>query len=215
MNLDEIGYGNPTVQNLKIINTETYLDKAFSDLTSFSFPKNGSDATKEELNHICRMVDFAKKDERLLKGCAEYDKDVKRTYFKVMVDNGADSNKMIEVLEQIENDTLPLLMKLKFFFQRPRPFQLAYYYKLKLMPFKSVSSDSPSFPSGHAYQSKLFSEVLGNHYPEMYGILKQLHEDICLSRVAMGLHYQSDIDVGIFAAEVVLRQKEFAIKYKI
>lgn len=215
MNLDEIGYGTPTIQNLKIINKETYLDGAFSDLTSFTFPKNGSDATKEELNHVCRMLELTKRDEGMLKRYVFYDRDIKSIYFKTMIGNGADSQRMIELLESVESDTLPLLMKLKFFFQRPRPFQLAYYHKLKLMPYKSISSDSPSFPSGHAYQSKLFFEVLGNHYPEMYGVLKELHEDICQSRVGLGLHYQSDIDVGIFAAEVVLRKKEFAIKYKI
>jgi hypothetical protein len=122
---------------------------------------------------------------------------------------------MTTLVDSIIEDTLPLLIKLKYYHQRPRPFQLADYYKLKLFPYKSFSADSPSFPSGHSFQGKILTEVVGNHYPETYSYMKKLFDDISYSRLYLGLHYQSDIDVGIFCAEKVLELKEFKSKYKL
>jgi hypothetical protein len=104
---------------------------------------------------------------------------------------------------------------LKFFHQRPRPKQLAEYYKLKLFPFLSGSADTPSFPSGHSYQAKIITEVIGNRYPKTYATMEKVFKDISYSRLYMGLHYQSDIDVGIFCGEKVLRDKAFKEKYKL
>ncbi len=63
MDLDAIGYGNPTIENLKGINTESYLDSLFADLTQFTFPKNSSEATREELNQLVRNVQATATDE--------------------------------------------------------------------------------------------------------------------------------------------------------
>ena len=54
MELDAIGYGNPTIENLKGINSESYLDSLFAELTQFTFPKNSSEATREELATILK-----------------------------------------------------------------------------------------------------------------------------------------------------------------
>ncbi len=69
------------------------------------------------------------------------------------------------------------------------------------MPYTSLSYDTPSFPSGHVVLSKVYSEILGNTYPQIYNELQRIHEDICDSRIALGLHYQSDVDVAIFVGE--------------
>lgn len=215
MTLDDIGFGTPTIQHLKLINTETYLDKLFSELTAFTFPKNSSDATKEELNTLVNLVTETQKDEEAIRRYYQYDGGLKKVYLNALTAAGINPEKSKGFIEAISTDIGPLILKLKFFFQRPRPQQLAYYYKLRLMPFRSVSADTPSFPSGHAYQAKIFSTVLGNNFPQLFADMQSIFLDVCESRMAMGLHYQSDIDVGIFAAERVLRNKEFAIKYKI
>jgi hypothetical protein len=78
-----------------------------------------------------------------------------------------------------------------------------------------MNADTPAYPSGHAFQAKVISEVLGNKYPKHYHSLKQLSDDICMSRLYLGVHYQSDIDMGIYAADSVLGNKEFKVKYGI
>jgi hypothetical protein len=106
-------------------------------------------------------------------------------------------------------------MKLKFYFQRVRPYQLAYYYKLKLLPFVSYSASSPAYPSGHALQSEIFAKVVGDKYPSLFKIVNAFAKDIQMSRLFMGLHYQSDIDFSLAIADKIYENKEFKLKYQL
>lgn len=215
MNLDLILYGNPTVEQLEQLNTTTYCDVLFKELSVYTFPKNSSQSTQDELNEVAQFLADISLNEEKIKMARMYDAKMIPFFKKLMEKDGKPDEEANKIIDEIIKDTKPLLMKLKFHFQRPRPSQLAAYYKLRLFPYKSVSADTPSFPSGHAYQAKLITEVLGNRYPETYGYMQSLLESICNSRLFLGLHYQSDIDVGIFAAETILQLDEFKKKYKL
>lgn len=215
MNLDFITYGNPTIEQLPLISKESYLDVLLPELTTFTFPKNSSEATKEELNQIVDNLNLIANREQYLERYKVYDKFLKKYLISGMVSGGINEEEITKIIGDIIDDVTPLLFKLKYHFQRPRPYQLAQYYKLKLFPYSSSSANSPSFPSGHAFQGKILTEVIGNLYPDTYSSMKDVFNEICYSRVYLGLHYQSDIDVGIFCAEKVLRNKEFMAKYKI
>lgn len=215
MNLDSVTYGNPTQEQLEYLSKESYLDYLFDELVPYRFPKNSTEATKEELNQIAESIEVLKKNENHLKWYRIYDRGFKSYFIEGLKKEEVDEKEAIELVNSIMEDTKPLLVKLKYYFQRPRPYQLAEYYKLKLFPFESRSADSPSFPSGHAYQGKIITEVLGNRYPQLYANMQKVFSDICYSRLYMGLHYQSDIDVGIFCAEQVLTDLTFMGKYKL
>jgi hypothetical protein len=118
-----------------------------------------------------------------------------------------------DLVDKLLDDTLPLLIKLKFYFQRPRPYQLAQQYKLKLFPFDSRSADSPSYPSGHTLQAKLICHVLGNHFPEKFDYFERVAKDVEYSRLYMGIHYQSDVDYSLYISEVIIRDRDFKAKY--
>jgi hypothetical protein len=215
MNLDSVKYGNPTQEQLPYLTKDSYLNYLFDDLVPFTFPKNSSEATKEELNQLVDYIEILNKNENHLKWYRIYDRSLKSYFIEGLKKEGVNEEEAIELIFSIMEDTKPLLMKLKYYFQRPRPYQLAEYYKLKLFPFESKSADSPSFPSGHAFQGKLITEVLGNRYPQLYANMLKVFDDICYSRVYMGLHYQSDIDVAIFCAEKVLTDLTFMEKFKL
>jgi hypothetical protein len=215
MNLDELRYGNPNQEQLPYLHKETYVDVLFNELSTFSYPRNSSEATREELNQVVDAINTIKGKEEFEKRYRVYDRGLLKYFKDGLTKNGEKIEEMTTLVDNIIEDTLPLLIKLKYFHQRPRPFQLADYYKLKLFPYKSFSADSPSFPSGHSFQGKILTEVVGNHYPETYSYMKKLFDDISYSRLYLGLHYQSDIDVGIFCAEKVLELKEFKSKYKL
>jgi hypothetical protein len=215
MNLDLIGYGNPNQNHLKWINKESYLDSLFAELTQFTFPKNSSEATKEELNQLIVKIKETQVDEEKQKVYQTFDVYPEEYYVKFLSQYNIPREKVEPILDSIHEDIKPLIIKLKYFFQRPRPFQLAYYYKLKLIPFMTLSADSPSFPSGHAIESKVISEVLGNMYPELYVPLEKIAEEVSESRLGLGVHYQSDIDVGVYVAERICETKEFMIKYQL
>jgi hypothetical protein len=215
MNIDDISYGNPDLEQLKYLSTNNYLDVLLEDLYTYTFPKNSSEATQEELNEIVTYIDTLKNKQDFIDRYIIYDKYLKKYFTDGLIKGGENEEEVKKIINDISEDTKPLLNKLKFKFQRPRPNQLAHYYKLKLFPFKSVSADSPSFPSGHAFQTRILTEVIGNLYPKTYSFMQDVFKDICYSRVYLGLHYQSDIDVGIFCADKVLKNKEFKEKYKL
>lgn len=215
MTIDDITYGNPTIEQLPYLSKKTFVDELFVELSKYTFPKNSSDATKEELNQIVDYTQSLKGKNEFLDRYRAYDRGLISYFERGLTQSGDDFETLKILINDVIQDTLPLLTKLKYHFQRPRPYQLAEYYKLKLFPYKTFSGDSPSFPSGHAYQSKILIEVIGNRYPQIYSYLQSLFDDISYSRIYMGVHYQSDIDVAIFCAEKVLAMNEFKVKYKL
>jgi hypothetical protein len=215
MNLDLITYGNPTQEQLPLLQKDSFCDVLFIELTEYSFPKNSSEATIEELNAIVDALNVLNGKDAYIKRYKAYDRSLERSFIEFILKDVEDKDEIVKLIQEIYEDIKPLIIKLKYFHQRPRPYQLAEYYKLKLFPYNSHSADSPSFPSGHSYQARIITEVIGNKYPQTYALMQKIFNDICYSRLYMGLHYQSDIDVGIFCADKVLALKEFKAKYKL
>lgn len=212
--LDSIVYGNPTMEQLPFLEASSFLDKHFESLSKFSPPLNSSKATREELNILVDNTKTLTQKEDILERYRSYDFDLERVFANICIKYKL-SEDVINLIDQLFDDINPLLIKLKLHFQRPRPYQLAYAYKLKLFPFNSSSSNTPSYPSGHALQSKVICYVLGNHLPEHFEYFESLANDICYSRQYMGLHYPSDIDFAILCYETIVRDKDFKVKYKI
>lgn len=215
LNIDNLSYGNICREDIEFLNQETFLDVLFSELTSYSYPKNSSNTSKEELNELVEYTNELLADEQSLARFQKYDSDLNGSLIGFLVKYKVKKDDAIHLVNAINRDILPLMMKLKFYFQRVRPYQLAYYNKLKLFPYVSYSANSPSYPSGHALQSQVFAHVVGDKYPSLYKIVHAFAKDIQMSRLFMGLHYQSDIDYSIVIAEKIYENKEFKLKYQL
>jgi hypothetical protein len=211
--LDSITWGNPSQRHLPYLEeNKSPLEKLIPQLVKFTFPKNSSKSTREELNQLVDYIEDLKKDAEALKRYRMYDTSLTRVFAQIIMEQdlgelGAD------LIDKLLDDTLPLIIKLKFYFQRPRPYQLGEAYKIKLFPFDSKSHNSPSYPSGHALQSKLICYVLGNHFPDRFDYFERIAKDIEYSRLYMGLHYQSDIDYALYISEIIIKDKDFKAKY--
>jgi len=214
MNLNEITYGNPTQNHLKEIRKPCMVDGLFSELKSLTFPENDSELVVNELNVVTEAIDVIGQPENhdYFKMYRAYDKNLIQTLSGIFAQKGIDVS---DLLSEILNDVESLIVKLKYHFQRPRPYQLAQYYKIKLFPYNSTSSLSPSFPSGHTTQGMVMLEVIGNKFPQEYQFCQNLLEDICNSRVYLGLHYESDNEGGKKVATAILKHPEFVKKYSI
>jgi len=218
LSIDDIGYGNPTLEQLEIMGRATYLDSLFDELSKILPPPNSSEVTQKELNDLVVYTAELSKDADSKERFLQYDYSLNDYIKKVSLEVGfseKDAEDVEKIIDDILKDTSPLILRLKYNFSRARPYQLAFYYKLQVFPFTTLNADTPAYPSGHAFQAKIITEVLGNRYPKYYHSLKQLGDDICMSRLYLGLHYQSDIDMGIYAADSVLGNKEFKVKYGI
>lgn len=89
------------------------------------------------------------------------------------------------------------ILKYKMKYNRARPWQI----DSKLSTLKSLTSYSPSYPSGHAYQAWVLYRVLSRKYPYIKDDLYELAEYCTRIRVIAGLHYPSD---GEFSKTLVM-----------
>lgn len=214
--IDSIEWGNPLQKHLPYLeeNGTSFLEKHIPQLIKFGFPKNTSKTTREELNQLVDNIEVMKNNPEILKRYKAYDQSLVKTFADVIIQQDL-GEKGADIVDKLLDDTLPLLIKLKFFFQRPRPYQLGLAYKLKLFPYASISNDSPSYPSGHTLQAHLICYVLGNHFPEKFDYFEKLAKDIEFSRLYLGLHYESDNDFAMYIYELIIKDKEFKSKYQL
>ena len=79
----------------------------------------------------------------------------------------------------------------KYIFNRARPIQVA---PEKLNAPKSTTAYTPSYPSGHAYQSYYAAKLLSRWEPARKKEWDEIAERIAYIRVYMGIHYPSDVE---------------------
>jgi hypothetical protein len=214
MEFNDLTYGNPAHDQLGFIQGTCLVDNLFDAFKDSVIPNNDSELVKEELNEIaeCLAVVSQPENQNYLKRYLAYDRNLIQALSSIFKQKDIEAEELItEIVKDIQN----LIYKLKFHFQRPRPYQLAQYYKLKLFPYKSFSAHTPAYPSGHTIQAIVILNVIGNKYPIEYQYCKELIEDIIYSRVYLGHHFPSDNDGGRELAKAILKDPEFAKKYGI
>lgn len=214
MEFNDLTYGNPTHEQLAFIQGTCLVDDLFDTFKDTVIAKNDSELVKEELNEISDALAVVSQPENqnYLKRYLAYDRNLIQALSSIFKQKDIEVEETItEIVKDIQN----LIYKLKFNYQRPRPYQLAQYYKLKLFPYKSHSAHTPSYPSGHTVEAIVILNVIGNKYPIEYQYCKELIEDISYSRIYLGHHYPSDNEGGKEIAKAILKHPEFTKKYGI
>lgn len=216
---NKVTYGNLTQSQLlglqkKCIADDVLpvLEKKYSN--QLAFPKNDSDSTKSELNEIVKQIKVIKEDEnsKYLTRYKQYDRSLKQSIISSFQLKGIDVRNLVL---SVFDDVSPTILKLKQKYQRPRPYQLAQYYKLKLFPFDTFTGHSPSYPSGHTLQAYCTLNILANKYPKAYQFCKNFIDDVAYSRVYLGLHFPSDNDASYLIGREILKLKSVTEKYEI
>ena len=81
-----------------------------------------------------------------------------------------------------------LILFLKYIINRARPKQI----DPELKSLKSITADTPAYPSGHAFQAYYLSKYLSDIYPHKKELFESIAEDCAKARVYAGLHFPSD-----------------------
>ena len=215
MELNDVTYGNPTVQDLDFMQKNGLIDDLFDTLKdTLTFPKNDSELVKDELNEIMDCLETMSQPENqtFLKRYQSYDRNLIQALSSIFKQKDIEVE---ELVTDVVKDIQGLIFKLKYYYQRPRPKQIAQYHKLKLFPYKSFSAHTPSYPCGHCIEAVVILNVIGNKYPTEYPFCKELIEDISYSRVYLGHHFPSDNEGAKEIGKAILKHPEFAKKYGI
>ena len=145
-------------------------------------PKNSSEESMDELmllDSLPVIEDFVKTTDNIF--------DHFKPYFK--------KNKLElpeKELKDILKNTSPIILKLKYHYNRPRPQQLANEKGLDFHQQPLESSRTPSYPSGHSTQGRLLSNILSKKYPKHESEIKKLGNEIGTGRLVAKVHYPSD-----------------------
>ena len=150
--------------------------------------KNESMRTMQEL---IRLSQIPSNDEFTLK----MDK-VKESFKELCEELDLDFPK--EMVKDLKDAASGVILDLKYHYNRPRPYKLAPLLNIELdtNEIEDTTSDSPSYPSGHATQGILIGNYLSHKYPLYRGKFLKLGRDIAKSRVIAKVHYPSDVDMG-------------------
>jgi len=214
MDLNQVTYGNPTKEIKVFLEENCLVDDLFLKFKDNYFPLNDSELVKDELNDIVDYINSISDEENkpFLTRYKSYDRSLMQVITTTFKQKGIDVEKLCE---EITIDISNLICKLKYFYQRPRPYQLAQYYKLKLFPYKSFSANTPSYPSGHTIEAYVVLNVIADKYPNEYQFCREMIEDVEYSRLYLGLHFPTDNDFAKEVAKEILKHPKFTKKYGI
>ena len=155
----------------------------FKDFNISSFkkmkpPSDNSFDTAQEIKALKKIhlrKDFVKK----------YD-DIESAFAKTAKEQGVkDYDKKIAA--KLIKESAPVILKLKKYHNRPRPYDLD--SSLKAVKMKSMNT--PSYPSGHSAQGILIASVLKDKYGKSSAFM-QTAKNISDSRNIAHAHYKSD-----------------------
>lgn len=158
-------------------------------------PENSSPDTYRELVRMSNEINQTEDTGDIVE---KYD-DLLNGFITICKKNGLEFNK--GYMESLIDEAGEIIIKVKYKYNRPRPFQLAPILGIPLKAEMVETANSPSFPSGHACQSKLIANVLSILYPELENKFQKQAEKVAYSRYIGGLHFPSDIVYGVELAD--------------
>tara|TARA_R100000935_G_C2824853_1_gene161736 strand:- start:33 stop:548 length:516 start_codon:yes stop_codon:yes gene_type:complete len=155
-------------------------------------PKDNSLKTLSEIKKLQKKT--------IDKDFVEENDNIKDRFYKIVKD---------ENIKTLINESIPHIEKLKKYFNRPRPKDLAKNFGIKLENINLKSMKTSSYPSGHAVQGYLIADQLKQKYPEKSKDLDKVADDISNSREIARAHYKSDSKLGkIIGLEMSKHVKE-------
>ena len=159
------------------------------DISSFKKMKPPGDNTFDTSQEIKAL----KKIPLNKKFVKDYD-DIESAFAKTAEEQGLDYDKKIAA--NIISKSAPVILKLKKYFDRPRPKVLAKKMNIKIKDIEMESMKTPSYPSGHSAQGILIAKVLGDKYPKAKSVFAKTGKNISYSRNVARAHYKSDSKMG-------------------
>ena len=158
-------------------------------------PDNDSPDTMRELKYLSTLetnVDEVKRGD-----------DIRENFLPLIDANNIPLSK--EYVNKVIKESGKFIMKLKYHYNRPRPYQVAEVYGMNLNGTELDSMKTPSYPSGHAVQAYLIGELFSSVDPRGSYQYHELVERVAHSRIIAKGHYPSDKSYGKKVAKVLFQ----------
>ena len=146
-------------------------------------PVDSGYTTRTEINELKKIP--------LNKSFVKKNDNIEAAFKKTAEDNNIkDYDKNIAA--KLIKDSAPVILELKKYHNRPRPYEL----DKNLKSFKMKSMETASYPSGHSVQGILIAKVLGDKRPKAKSAFAKTGQNISYSRRVARAHYKSDSKMG-------------------
>ena len=170
-------------------------------------PKNSSKETKKELKYLADITENLSISQKNLVYLV--DKEPLDLYNDIL--RRHDLKMPREIFNKVWRMTEPVIMNLKYKFNRPRPEQLAKFYGLNINVTETKTHQTPAYPSGHTAYCAMGAYILSDVYPEYSSEFFGKIGDAGFARCLQGVHYPSDNEAAMVISGAVWQN----IRYKI
>lgn len=170
-------------------------------------PLNNSETTKKELLYLSELTkELTSEQVRLI---LAIDQDPYDPFYEVLEANGLRFPK--KELKQVWDIVYNIVLNVKYIHNRPRPYQLAGAFGLKINVLETKTHNTPSYPSGHTAQTAIGAYLLSAMYPEHSGHFFDKVSITGMARMLQGVHYPSDNEASMVLTGAVWEN----IRYKL
>jgi len=191
----------------KLMNKKTTMFNDNIKLTMTPPPTNDSQKTKAELHYLLAYNEGVIDN----KFVEEYD-DIIEPFMSEL--KKSDVSVSENDLQEIIDESVKFIMKVKYKYNRPRPYQIAEHYNIKDFKIHKLdTAQTPSYPSGHALQGRLIALMLSEKDPYNENQYMEISKNISESRIMARVHFPSDKEYGEKLADELFEQRIKWINY--
>lgn len=213
--MNDLRYGNLSKELQAKLSEENIFTQYMGEFAFIDYP-NYAESSEEiiEIIETQKKAEQSGKWEAIKDFCYLWDEDIMKAFESTLtrLDIPYDEE-YLEYLNKVSDDLGALIVQLKNHYQRPRPYQLAFYTEQDLHPYYSFSGMTPSYPSGHACQGLFLFNLIAFHYEDKREELMKLAKQVADSRIILGLHYKSDNLFGFQIVKELLLKDDIKEKY--
>jgi len=198
--LTPLRFGDPTPQHIQTMRARMHRipRSALAGITVSPPPSADSDQIRMELSQTREHTASPRFDPTF---CEEVDMDMVPMICSIAGAHGVEVDP--EELREIVSDLIPLIMRLKYHFNFPRPWQVSAAVGSPLIRWQSPSAETPSYPSGHAIQAGAACSYLAARNPRATRELDRAAAAVGLTRLQLGVHFPMDIVAGLRAGRQI------------
>ena len=157
-------------------------------------PSNLSKSTYEDLIELSKLTkDRTKNEEKFI---LSVDDKVENAFRPFLDKLNLEFPNLFGRNESFFRDLARDIEIVKYYYNRPRPEQLADKYGLKINVIKTESIETPSYPSGHSVYAYLLEKILSDMYPIHAQSFAKIAESVGMARKMQGVHFDSDVQAA-------------------
>lgn len=205
--LSDLNYSLISVDIDTITYSDSILENPVPDIIEldwknilFAPPKNSSKKTFGEIQYMSEFIKKRRTDAWIGK-LLRIDANPGVEIFDLL-----DSRKLnfpYKYLKMFYDITKPVLLNIKYLYNRPRPQTIGNVYGIELPVIETETHHTPSYPSGHTFYTSLAANIAKNIYPSLSIELDSIVKNTETARVLQGVHYPSDNLASIDLSKVL------------